>query len=87
MINKVYDWPSRQLRNGGGANEVLNYHITVNSFENYCNIALNYLYKYRHRSIFYQNLYFIVNVRWLKNRIPTIFYSNYQSTVQKSPPP
>ena len=42
---------------GGWAYEVLNYRITVDFFENYRNTVINFLYKYRHRSIFYQNLY------------------------------
>ena len=36
----------------GGAYEVLNYRITVDFFENYRNTVIEYLYKYRHRSIF-----------------------------------
>ena len=39
--------------------------------------------KYCHRSIFYQ-IVFYVTVRWLKYRIPTIFYSHYRNTVQEN---
>ena len=45
-----------------GAFEVLNYRITVGFFENYRNTVINFFYEYRHRSIFYQQLYFPVTV-------------------------
>ena len=40
-----------------GAYEVLNYRITVDFFRNYRDTVIKFLYKYRHRSIFYQKLY------------------------------
>ena len=67
----------------GGAYEVLDYRIIVDFFENYRNTVIKYLYKYRHRSIFYQKLCFTVTARWLNYRIPSIFYSNYRNTAQK----
>ena len=45
-----------------GAYEVLNERITVDFFENYHNTVIKFLYKYHHRSIFYQKLYFPVTV-------------------------
>ena len=48
---------------GGGAYKVLNYHITVDFFENYCNTLINFLYKYHHRRIFYQKMHFPITVR------------------------
>ena len=64
--------------------EVLNYRITCDFFENYRNTVINFLYKYRHRSIFYHKLYFPVTVGWLIYRIPSIFHSNYRITAQKN---
>ena len=60
-----------------GAHEILNYRIIVDFFENYRNQI------YRHHSIFYQKLYIIVTVRWLKYRMPSICYPNNRNTVQK----
>ena len=68
---------------GGGAHEVLKYRITVDFFANYRNTVIKFLWKYHHRSIFYQKLYFLVTVGWLKHRIPSIFYSNHRITAQK----
>ena len=68
---------------GRGAYDVLNYRITVDFFKNYRNTVIKFLYEYRHRSIFYQILYFPVTVGWLKYRIPSIFYSNHRITAQK----
>ena len=48
-----------------GAYKFLNYRITVDVFENYRNTVIHFFYRYRHRSIFYQRLYFTVTVRWL----------------------
>ena len=47
---------------GGGAYEVLNYRITVDFFENYRDTVIKFFYKYRHRSVFYQKLYFPVTI-------------------------
>ena len=44
------------------AYEILNYRITVDFFENYRNTVIKFLYKYSHRSIFYQKLYIPVTV-------------------------
>ena len=49
-----------------GGYEVLNYHITVDYFENYHNTGIKSLCKYRHRSILYQKFYFTVTDEWLK---------------------
>ena len=54
-------WPSKSIADqtyanallGGGANEVFDYRITVDFFENYRNTVIEFLYNYRHRSIFY----------------------------------
>ena len=67
----------------GGGGVVSNYRITIDICENYRNTVIKYLYKYPHRSIFNQILYFTVTGKWLKYRILTIFDSNYRNTVQK----
>ena len=46
----------------GGAYEVLNYRITLDFFENYCNTVVKFLYEYRYRRVFYQKLCFTVTV-------------------------
>ena len=54
--------------NEKGAYEVLNYSITIDFNENYRNTVIKFSYKYRHRSIFYQILYFPVTVAVVKIR-------------------
>ena len=48
------------------AYEILNYRITVDFFENYCNTIIKFLYNYRHRSIFYLKMYITITIMGTK---------------------